>query len=686
MLVKRIFYALLLGLPLAGLQAQPSMEAGFALLEAGNYQSAAAFFDAYLQADPANRTARLCLGRAVGLDGAPGRARGIFSELLEQYPGDLELELNYAEALLWDGRYAEAKPYYQELMTRYPKQFGVLLGLANTLSNLKEYPRADSLVTLALGLQPGNPEALTSQKYIRMGWAYQAMQGQQYARAEALLDTLRLARPGDRDVHHLRADYFLQTKAYGQAQACYTTLEALGDTLLAWRGRALAWHLQGRPAKALEWARKGWEQVQERPADTQYWPAWERYVQALIWNRRYGKARIELRRQKAVAPSGTHAALSATLEMYTGQFRKSLNAYDRLLHADSSSFDGLLGRANALFAADRPVEALAAGWRASRIFTGQQDVQQFVEKVRNGFSPEVSNTSGVSFDNGKNQAYFSTFQVRLPLSGRWEAGLQFGQRLTENRVAGIRAETQSAQASIRLKMMPHTVLQASLGGFKTLLSEGGVFRPEGRLGLQFQPFPRQNAEVFYQRKVQDFNAQLLAQNLLMEQMGGNYHLKTTFGLGFFGQWIHQRQSDKNTGDAVFASLYAEPLTKPVLKLGVNGQYLGFAQQRPEQYFSPGRYVAWDGFAEYRPDLGEKTRLMAMAALGAQRIEALPAQGTFRARLEFTRLWGKRWETALYGQYSSQASSNAAGFEFGEAGFRIRYRVAKLLFNPEKGLK
>ena len=28
-----------------------------------------------------------------------------------------------------------------------------------------------------------------------------------------------------------------------------------------WRGRALAWHLQGRPAKALEWARKGWEQL-----------------------------------------------------------------------------------------------------------------------------------------------------------------------------------------------------------------------------------------------------------------------------------------------------------------------------------------------------------------------------------------------------------------------------------------
>ena len=58
-------------------------------------------------------------------------------------------------------------------MQRYPENFAALLGFANTLSNLKEYDNALLYVNRALETSPGNPNAMVSKKYIRLGFAYQ---------------------------------------------------------------------------------------------------------------------------------------------------------------------------------------------------------------------------------------------------------------------------------------------------------------------------------------------------------------------------------------------------------------------------------------------------------------------------------------------------------------------------------
>lgn len=687
--MKAIRFIIVLNLWCFGtsLLAQGSMQEGFDLLEKGQYAHAVTFFDTYLKADAGNRTARLCLGRAVGLNGAPEKARSIFSELLEEYPGDLELEMNYAESLLWAGRYTEAAPYYRGLMEQHPGTFGLTLGYANTLSNLKEYRVADSVIARALDLEPAHASALTSRKYIWLGWAYQAIQQQHFTQAKKVLDNLKKNYPSDQNVHRLFADYFLQNRDFTQARNSYATLEQLGDTLVSRRGMALSWQQQGRPARAMEWAEKAWELVKDTKAGSEgFWPAWERYVQALIWNRRYASAGKALDVAAETAPIETHAALRAMLGMYTGNFKTSIMAYRQILGSDSTSFDGRLGLANALLASGQIRAAYKAGLAAQEQFPGQPDVTAFLEKVRQELSPSVMNTSGMSFDNGNNQAFFNSITAELPLSARWKAAGTYGERHTENRLSTFRAQTYTSQVQLSYRLLPTVALEGQAGLMKAVLDSSEYLQPELRFGVKFQPFRRQHMEVFYQRSIQNFNAELIARNIRMDQFGSSYHLSTNFGLGWFGQGIYQNQSDGNSSMLLFTSLYLEPLTKPVLKAGVNFQYLGFQEQRPLEYFSPLRYTSWDGFAEYRPNLGRKTRLYLQVASGYQRIEAQPVQALFRAKAEISRVVWKQLEATLFGSYSSQASSTAGGFEFTQTGLRLGWKFKSPAFNPDFALE
>ena len=120
-------------------QAQQSMQKGFELLENGDFADAEIFFEAFLESDSENKTAQICYGRAVGLNGAPKTANALFGDLQQKYPNDYEVAINYIESLLWAGKYKEAKPLYKDMVAKNPEKFGALLGYANTLSNLKEY-------------------------------------------------------------------------------------------------------------------------------------------------------------------------------------------------------------------------------------------------------------------------------------------------------------------------------------------------------------------------------------------------------------------------------------------------------------------------------------------------------------------------------------------------------------------
>ena len=85
---------LLILLLTVSLSYSQDMQEGFTYLETGKYTKAETFFQNILQEHPNNKTARLCYGRAVGLNGNPKEANTLFTDLLADYPNDFEVKLN----------------------------------------------------------------------------------------------------------------------------------------------------------------------------------------------------------------------------------------------------------------------------------------------------------------------------------------------------------------------------------------------------------------------------------------------------------------------------------------------------------------------------------------------------------------------------------------------------------------
>jgi tetratricopeptide (TPR) repeat protein len=137
---KTIFFLLLAEI----CYSQNPINKGFNLLETGKFSEAEVFFENFIKKDSLNKTAKLCYGRAVGLNGNPQKAKEIFEELLIEEPKNLEFLINYTEAFLWNKEYQTALPKYHQLDNDHPGNAIVKLGLANTYSNLKKHDNAIS--------------------------------------------------------------------------------------------------------------------------------------------------------------------------------------------------------------------------------------------------------------------------------------------------------------------------------------------------------------------------------------------------------------------------------------------------------------------------------------------------------------------------------------------------------------
>ena len=303
-----------------------NMQEGFTYLETGQYAKAEKFFNAVLKDYPNNKTARLCYGRAIGLNGKAEAANALFSDLLEDYPNDFEVKLNYGESLLWNSNFADAKSYYKGLVTEDPKSFAALLGFANTLSNLKEYEDALKYVNKALDVSPGNPNALTSKKYIYLGYAYQNQQAQNYEKAEELLKKNIELFGDDKDTLLNLANLYLIWEKFDNAQSAYNQLaEQTKHNTIALNGLALVSHLKGKEKQALALSTEAYNSITDSTDATIKQQTTERYAQALIWNKKFKAASQLINQLMAEYPNENWVlALRATLNIYKSNFKNQL--------------------------------------------------------------------------------------------------------------------------------------------------------------------------------------------------------------------------------------------------------------------------------------------------------------------------------------------------------------------------
>ena len=657
------------------------METGFTYLETGQYQKAEHFFETVLQEYPSNKTARLCYGRAIGLHGKTQEAKAWFTSLKSDYPTDFEVALNYAEALLWNNDYQEAATFYKVLLTKQPDSFSALLGYANTLSNLKTYDKALIYVNKALEVQPGNANAMNSRKYIRLGKASAHMQEEAFDEAITLLNENMVDFPTDKDSQSLLANIYLLQKEYEKATTVYT---AMTDSVASYTGRSLVAHANHKEKEALSLAENAVTIAVKTSDSTKIIIAKERYIQALLWNGKYAEAKTTITQLSEVFPENTKtASLLATYGMYTGNFKKSIATYEKMLVKDSTSFDGNLGIANAYRAQGNLTKAYIYAQKTLQFYPNQKDAKGLIKTIENTLSPVVHTNTSYTIDNGNNEAYAIMARVTIPFSERFKTFAQYGYRTTENTVSQQMAYNTTLGLGAHYRLLNTTWVESTLGFVKANAPSNEYTDVNGSLFITSRPLPLQYLKVGYSRELQNFNASLIDEKIFMNNYTLNYNMGTNFNLGWYTGYTYTSQTDGNTRHLLFTSLYYTFTKRPALKGGINYQFLSFKNQVPTLYFSPSKYQALEAFLDLQGKKNNWT-YSANVAGGYQFIENNSATSLFRAEAKLTYDLTGRFQVGGYGKYSTIASETAAGFKFTEIGVKLRWQLTKKpLFKIEK---
>jgi tetratricopeptide (TPR) repeat protein len=659
------------------------MKEGFNYLETGKYKKAEFFFKEVLKTYPKNKTARLCYGRAVGLLGESEKAIQLFTSLLQDYPSDFEVKLNYAESLLWNKNFLKAKKYYEKLIKENNTNFSALLGYANTLSNLKEFTHALIYADKALIVLPENQNALVSKKYIRLGLANEKVSNQKYDEAEKILKENFTSFKDDKETLLNLANLYLISKQINKAIDVYNLIgEDPENNLTSLHGISLAHHLNGDDKTALSFSKKAYESLDNTTSEKLKNQTTERYIQALIWNKKYALADAAISKllNNNKNPKNWMLALSATLNIYKSNFKKSLEYYNLILKKDSTSFEGNLGKANTLKASGDFNNAYKSAENTLIYHENQRDAMNFIKELDLSFTPFVETKVSYSYDNGNNEANVYNVNSEIPFSTKFKILANYQYRTTSNNVTNLKAVSNNLLLGASYQLSNNLTLKGSLGVVSSDSETKKYNQLLSDISIHMKPFKLQNLELGYKRDIQNFNAELLDREIVQNNLILNYSVNTNFNLGWFTQYYYTFQSDENTRNLLFTSLYYQLLEKPSLKVGINYQNISFKNQVPTIYFSPNKFNALELFIDLvKDESAAKNKELfygLTAAAGFQFIEGGDKQSTYRVQAKLGYKFSDRSLINIYGLQSNiasaVASANATSFTFTEFGLRFKW--------------
>ncbi|MBE7660288.1 tetratricopeptide repeat protein [Tenacibaculum finnmarkense] len=667
-----------------------NMKEGFTYLETGKYQQAEAFFENILKSYPTNKTARLCYGRALGLNGNSYKAVTLFTNLLNDFPSDFEVKLNYAESLLWNKDYNKAEEYYKNLISENDKSFPALLGYANTLSNLKKFNKAINYVNKALIVLPNNQNALVSKKYMRLGLANSKVNTKNYTAAEKILKENFIDFKKDKETLLNLANLYLISNQIDKAKEIYIIIgEDSTNKLTSLNGISLANHLDGDDKEALIISKKAVSILNNTTDKSIKNQTKERFIQALIWNNKYSLAEKEINKLLVnnKDPENWILSLRATLNIYKSDFKKSIADYNLILKKDSASFDGNLGKANALKASGYFIDAYKSAENTLSFYKKQKDATNFIKNLDKSFTPFVEVKTAYSFDNADNKAYLYAANLEFPFSTKLKLFGNYSYRTTSNSVTKASGISNNFSAGIAYQLLNNATFKGVLGISASDTDTNKFSQLLADLSLKIKPFKLQDLEIGYKREVQNFNADLLDKEIIQNNFLINYSLNTNFNLGWYTQLYYTSQSDENTRNLLFTSLYYNIFKKPSLKAGVNYQNISFKNQVPTIYFSPRTFSAAEIFINIIKDeniaKNKEWFYELTAATGFQFIEKNKKQSTYRIQAKLGYKFSERSLLNIYGTQSNIASASAisssADFTFTEIGLRFKWCLKNVFF-------
>ncbi|PIB34744.1 hypothetical protein BFP72_04640 [Reichenbachiella sp. 5M10] len=650
------------------------MTAGFAMLEAGQFQSAEKFFQQTLIDYPDNKTAKLCYGRATGLSGNPDSAIAIFKALLVKYPRDMEVRLNLAEAYLWKKDGESAIVDYISILKEDSTLFAAQLGLANSYSMTQNYGSAYSTIQTAIDLDPDSPQAALSRKYITLGLANElASKNHLYDSALVMINKNIAFNPSDQESLQLKATIYLVAGKFEDSSSTYLHLS---DTLVSLKGQSLTAHLLEDNEMALSLADSLVSKASMQKDTAKIMDAHLHYVTALLWNEKISKADDYLDSLSSVLPFSPEILVTqAQIAMYAADFKKGSMKYDDYLALMPGSFGGNLGKADAMHALGLDDAAYQYGFRTLSYYPGQKDAANFINRLNAQHSPHAF--VGYIYTRSSDGSVSTSYQLggKISITPRWSATMDHQKKYYSSvNTESSTSYTESSSISLSHQLNATIKLQAVYGLSKLQLNDttNADYRSTMGLSAQLRISKSQSLTIGYFSEVQDFNQALIQQKLKVS----NFMIKNSFfwkerKLGWYSELYRSYFSDGNTKNLLFTSVYRSLTKKPAIKAGINYTIMSFGEAKPAQYYSPSLYHQVELFSGLMYDKLPIDLSWDLAG-GYQIVDSMK-QPTWRTQLTLSKTMG-RLNAQMSGAYSSISSSQYNGFSHLELRAQLTFRL------------
>ena len=275
------------------------------------------------------------------------------------------------------------------------------------------------------------------------------------------------------------------------------------------------------------------------------------------------------------------------------------------------------------------------------------------------------------YDSGKTRSYLLFSQLNIPLNTKLK--LHANYQFKESNNTRLNLSSNSTQLQIGLSyLLTNKVTITSQFGYNSVAAFSNDYSDWlGDFSTTYKPNERHTLTLGIQKTYHDFNAELMNLEIDMKHLYVAYQHLSKHRYGIFTQLYRTWQSDDNSRNLLFSSLYYLWSKKLGLKSGINYQFLQFSEQRPLDYFSPEKFHLTEIFSGFETRFGNNRFLAdGLVAVGYQYIENTEKQGSFRAQGAFGyESNNKIFQIKCYGLFSNLAASNAAGFSFNEIGIK-----------------
>ena len=660
--------------------AQDELTSGFKMLETGKFAEGATFFKHYLDTkDAKNKTALLCYGRGIGLSGNVPEAKQVFNNLLERFPSDFEVSLNAAEAFMWAKEYKDAKVAYEKLLLMKPDDFAANLGYANALASLLDYKKALEFTNKAVIIDPKNENAKVSRKYARLGFADQYSKNQQYLPAGALLEDILKDFPNDKEALSAKAQLKVVLEKYDEAEKLYKSLLEItkGQTDIYLSLSYLAF-LQKNKNLAMTYALKAIGSTQKQPENKV--KAYLGKVMAFGWNEKFKQAFSLLDSLERVFPANRNDILvkRATLNTWNKEYAFSANIFKKVLQTVPSSFDANLGCADALFAQELDIESKKYVMKTLDYYPNQKDAKDFLVKLSLRHSPSITTHDFISSDKGGNASKNYQLGLSFDITPSFRVLLNYKSRMAENSLENNSAKTDNFGTGFRWRVKPSWLMTTGVNVASLSSKTNSKVHLLYDFANEFNLTKSQTLELRYQTDIQNFTAGLIDNNLSFQNFIATYSLNTPLKIGVYSQYYFTQNSDGNSRNLLFASLYYDLKAAPVMKTGVNFNTMSFQKQVPSTYFSPSQFNSFEAFGLIENLQVPKQKILYQLSLagGYQKIEKNDFQSTYRVTVALGYRPKNYFEALVYMMNSNSATSSVVGYSYSETGIKAKLILLK----------